>query len=188
MANNKVKSMLHSWYRFRGNVAPIVSLWRNEFPARMTEALSRFPYPEVALFFEAEKLGVMSMMLFNRRTLYHNESDLLRQAITSPRYNAFCILQMVKGEICHTCLVHTSEAVPIPDSSYVDMRYGRCSSNPVMRRAKELLTGGVYGADVWKIRDLIRLELSDTELMGWDKLVKNIKAEFAARKRKAKEE
>jgi len=186
--SSEEKALLHSWYRFRGNVAPITGSWRVEFPRRMIKMLMKYPFPEVALFYEAEKFGILSMLLFNRRTLTYREWRLLEEALMSVEFNAFCTLQIVKGEMCDTCLVHLSGAVPPEEQAFCDMRYGRCFANPVVQEAIRLVTGVrsnkiSYSDALWRIRDVIRFKLASMTEMKWDRLVQMVEEELQTKLR-----
>jgi len=180
----QVKTLLHSWYRFRANVAPISQHWAREFPTRMFTALSRFPYPEVALFFETEKYGVLSMLLFNRRALAPNEWDLVEKSMIDVTFNAFCTLQMFKGEICDSCPVHLSGAVPV--ERQFDKRFGRCRCNEIVGKIVGLVRNrrSFETRTLWEVRTALRADVASREKMRWNLLLDFIKTELRREGRK----
>lgn len=171
--------MLNSWYRFMNDKPAITEFWGKEYPNRVIRTLERFPYPEVALFFDSERLGVLSVLWYNRRSLTSSEWGLVHKLFTEISYNSFCVLQLVKGEICDTCCVHLAKAcVPQVAGPLVDMRFGRCLLNSVVSSIVEKVGGGTRMFDkdrqFLEVKTLLFNQYLDGKIMGWDKLVSYI--------------
>jgi len=143
----------------------------------MLKSLLRFPYPEVSLFFEAEKLGVISMLMFNRRGLNMEEWTLVKGALCTIQYNSFCTLQMIKGEACKTCSILLSGAFPIEYEEEADLLFGRCRNNVAVRQVTKLVKTR-NNNQLWQIRELVREKLANFSNLGWDKLIRSVRKEI----------
>jgi len=172
--------VLHSWLLFMQNKASIQTYWMPSYEERLVETISKYPFPEIALFFHIEKLGILSVLWDKKQGLSSTEAQMVQTIVTDIKFNPFCILQMFLGSHCGTCPVKLSGACePQHEWRKVDNRFFWCDGNKIVQRIKKITTLQQYAIkmillDFFELKKMILGNYLDEDVMGWGKLIKYV--------------